>query len=79
MPRWHNKCKRLSHKDSSIIRLQPTHPNHILAIDFVHEKLSNGRSYQMFTVLDDYTREALCVVMRPKMNADDVWMHCTHC
>ena len=26
----------------------------------------------MFTVLDEYTREALCVAVRPKMNAHDV-------
>jgi len=26
----------------------------------------------MLTVLDEYTREALCVTVRPKMNADDV-------
>jgi transposase InsO family protein len=26
----------------------------------------------MFTVLDEYTREALCVAVRPKMNANDV-------
>jgi hypothetical protein len=25
----------------------------------VHDKLSNGRSYKMLTVLDEYTREAL--------------------
>jgi putative transposase len=38
----------------------------------VHDKLSNGHSYKMFTVLDEYTREALCVAVRPKMNANDV-------
>ena len=26
----------------------------------------------MLTVLDEYTREALCVAVRPKMNANDV-------
>ena len=31
-----------------------------------------GRSYKMFTVLDEYNREALCVAVRPKMNAHDV-------
>ena len=72
LPRRHKKRKRLYHKDSSIIRLRPTHPNHIWAIDFVHDKLSNGHSYKMFTVLDEYTREALCVAVRPKMNANDV-------
>jgi putative transposase len=47
-------------------------PNHIWAIDFVHDKLSSGRSYKMFTVLDEYTREVLCVAVRSKMNAHDV-------
>ena len=40
--RQHKKHKRLYHKNSSIIRLRPTHPNHIWAIDFIHDKLSNG-------------------------------------
>ncbi|MGI3171630.1 IS3 family transposase [Pseudooceanicola sp. C21-150M6] len=72
LPHRHKKRRRLYHKDSSVIRLRPTHPNHIWAIDFVHDKLSNGRSYKMLTVLDEYSREALCVAVRPKMNANDV-------
>ena len=72
LPHRHKKRRRLYHKDSSVIRLRPTHPNHVWAIDFVHDKLSNGRSYKMLTVLDEYTREALCVAVRPKMNANDV-------
>lgn len=72
LPQRHKKKRRLYHKDSSIIRRRPTHQNHIWAIDFVHDKLSNGRSYKMLTVLDEYTREALCVAVRPRMNADDV-------
>ena len=71
-PRRHKKRRRLYHKASSVIRLRPTHPNHIWAIDFVHDKLSNGRPCKMLTVLDEYTREALCVAVRPKMNANDV-------
>ena len=48
------------------------HPNHVWAIDFVHDKLSNGRSYKMLTVLDEFTRQALCVEVQEKMNSDDV-------
>ena len=38
----------------------------------MHDKLSNGRSYKMLTVLDEYTREALSVAVRSKMSANDV-------
>ena len=72
LPHRHKKRKRLYHKDSSVIRLRPTHPNHIWSIDFVHDRLSNGRSYKMLTVLDEYTRQALCVTVRTKMGAVDV-------
>ena len=72
LPQRHKKRKPLYHKDSSVIRLRPQYQNHIWSIDFVHDKLSNGRPYKMLTVLDEYTREALCVTVRPKMNADDV-------
>jgi len=72
LPQRHKKRRRLYHKDSSIIRLRPTHPNHVWSIDFVHDKLSNGRSYKMLTVLDEYTRQALAVEVRSRMGADDV-------
>ena len=72
LPERHKKRRRLYHKDSSVIRLRPTHANHVWAIDFVHDKLSNGRSYKMPTVLDEYTRQALCVEVKDKMNSDDV-------
>lgn len=72
LPERHKKRRRLYHKDSSVIRLRPTHPNHVWAIDFVHDKLSKGRSYKMLTVLDEFTRQALCVEVQNKMNSDDV-------
>jgi transposase InsO family protein len=72
LPQRHKKRKRLYHKDSSIIRLRPKYPNHIWSIDFVHDKLSNGRPYKMLTVLDEYTREALCVTAKPRMGNVEV-------
>lgn len=72
LPARHKKHKRLYHHDASVIRLRPKYPNHIWAVDFVHDKLSNGRAYKMLTVLDEYTREALCVTVAPKMGSDDV-------
>ena len=72
LPQRHKKRRRLYHKDASIIRLRPTHPNHVWSIDFVHDKLDSGRSYKMLTVLDEYTRQALAVAVRTRMGADDV-------
>ncbi len=71
-PQRHKKRKRLYHHDASIIRLRPRYPNHVWSIDFVHDKLSNGRSYKMLTVLDEYTREALAVTVARKMTCEDV-------
>ena len=72
LPHRHKKRKRLYHKDSSVIRLRPKYPNHIWSIDFVHDKLSNNRPYKMLTVLDEYTREALCVAVNTKMGSEEV-------
>ena len=72
LPRRHRKRKRLYHKDSSVIRLRPKYPNHIWSVDFVHDRLSSGRKYKMLTVIDEYTREGLCIAVSPKMGAAEV-------
>ena len=72
LPKRHKKRRRLYHKDSPVIRLRPLHQNHIWSVDFVHDKLSSGRPYKMLTVLDEFTRQALCVEVRPKMGSADV-------
>ena len=72
LPQRHKRRKRLYHKDSSVIRLRPHYPNHVWSIDFVHDRLSNGRPYRLLTVLDEYTRQALCVEARSKMGAAEV-------
>lgn len=72
LPHRHKKRKRLYHQDGSVIRLRPKYPNHIWSVDLVHDKLSSGRSYKMLTVLDEYTREALCVSVARWMRSEDV-------
>lgn len=72
LPQRHKKRKRLYHKDASVIRLRPQYENHIWSVDFVHDRLSNGRPYRLLTVIDEYTREALAVVAKPKMGSADV-------
>ena len=72
LPERHKRKRRLYHKDSSIIRMRPNGPNHVWAVDFVHDKLSNNRPYKMLTVVDEYTRQALAVHVAHKMSAADI-------
>jgi len=72
LPMRHKRRKRLYHKDSSIIRLRPKYQNHIWSVDFVHDRLSNGTAYRMLTIIDEYTREALAVIVKLKMGSADV-------
>ena len=72
LPARHKRRKRLYHKDASVIRLRPQYENHIWSVDFVHDRLANGNPYRMLTVIDEYTREALAVIVKPKMGSADV-------
>ena len=72
LPQRQRKRGRLYHKDSSVIRLRPLYQNHVWSIDFVHDRLASGRPYKMLTVLDEYTREALCVEVKDRMGSAEV-------
>ena len=37
-------------------------PNQRWSMDFVHDALSDGRRFRILAVVDDYTRENLCLV-----------------
>ncbi|MEM6356711.1 MAG: DDE-type integrase/transposase/recombinase [Pseudomonadota bacterium] len=72
LPQRHRKRNRHYRHDASVIRLRPMYPNHIWSVDLVHDRLSNGRPYKILTVLDEYTREALCVTVATRMGSHEV-------
>lgn len=39
----------------------PEKINLVWSMDFMHDQLSNGRSYRLFNVIDDFNREGLCI------------------
>jgi putative transposase len=39
----------------------PVQPNERWSLDFVHDRLVNGRTLRMLTIVDDYTRECLWI------------------
>lgn len=53
-------------------RLPVTQPNQRWAMDFMHDVLSGGRTFRVFTLVDVYTRECLALVAAPQFKGTDV-------
>ena len=51
---------------------QATAPNHVWTLDFVQDRLSRGSGIRLLTVLDEFTRESLCIRVERRLKAKDV-------
>jgi transposase InsO family protein len=72
VPRRQRKRGRLWLNDGSCLRLRPLYRNHVWSYDFVADRTHDGRPLRMLTVLDEYTRECLAIVVARQLSADDV-------
>lgn len=72
VPARQPKRGRLWLNDGSCIRLRPERPNHVWAYDFVTDRTTSGKAFRMLTVVDEYTRECLAIVVDRKLNATHV-------
>ena len=75
VPQKHPKRRRLWLNDGSCIRLRPEREGHVWSYDFVQDRTQDGRAFRMLTVIDEYTRRCLAIVVARKLRADDV-LHC---
>jgi len=50
--------KRIQRETPQPLRV-PTAPNDVWSMDFMHDNLSDGRSFRLFNVIDDFNREGL--------------------
>ena len=53
-------------------RLRPERPNHVYAYDFVEDRTRDGRRFRMLNVVDEFTRECLCIRVGRKLRASDI-------
>ena len=72
VPQKQPKRGRLWLKDGSCVRLRSQHRNHVWAYDFVMDRTHDGRAFRMLTIIDEYTRECLAIVVGRRLRSLDV-------
>ena len=72
VPQKQPKRRRLWLNDGSCVRLRPEHKDHVWSYDFVMDRTSDGKAFRMLTIMDEYTRECLSIVVKRKLTSKDV-------
>ncbi len=72
VPARQPKRSRLWLNDGSCVRLRSERPNHVWSYDFVEDRTRDGRRFRMLNVVDEFTRECLCIRVGRKLKAPDV-------
>ena len=72
VPQKQPKRRRLWLNDGSCIRLRPECKDHVWSYDFVMARTSDGRSFRILTILDEYSRECLAMKVDRHINSQDV-------
>jgi putative transposase len=72
VPKKQPKRGRLWLNDGSCIRLRPEHKDHVWSYDFVNARTTDGRAFRMLTIIDEYTRECLAILVERRLTSEDV-------
>jgi transposase InsO family protein len=69
VPRKVHKRRRLGMSENGITRLQARRIDHVWTYDFVKDQTLDGRGIKILTVVDEYTRECLALVVARSITA----------
>jgi len=72
VPQKQPKRGRLWLNDGSCVRLRPEHKDHVWSYDFMIARTSDGRPFRILTILDEYTRECLAILVERRISSQDV-------
>jgi putative transposase len=72
VPQKQPRRGRLWLNDGSCIRLRPEYKDHVWSYDFVTARTADGRAFKMLTIIDEYTRECLAILVERRLTSGDV-------
>ena len=72
VPKKQPKRGRLWLNDGSCIRLRPEYKDHVWSYDFVTARAADGRAFRILTMIDEYTRECLAMMVNRRITSQDV-------
>jgi putative transposase len=72
VPQKQPKRGRLWLNDGSCIRLRPLYKDHVWSYDFMMARTSDGRSFRILSILDEYTRECLAILVERHITSQNV-------
>lgn len=72
VPQKRRKRRRLGTSDNSCVRRRAERPNDVWAWDFVFDRTSNGRQLKWLSIVDEFTRECLCLSVGRRFTSVDV-------
>ncbi len=72
VPQKQPKRGRLWLNDGSCTRLRPEYKDHVWSYDFLVDRTSDGRPFRILTIIDEYTRECLSILVERRISSQDV-------
>jgi putative transposase len=72
VPQTKRKRRRLGTSANGIVRHRATRKDHVWAWDFIHDRTEDGRAIKWLSIVDEFTRECLCLEVNRGMTGGDV-------
>jgi putative transposase len=70
VPRRRRKRLRLGNSTVPADRLRAERPDHVWALDYQFDQTANGRILKLLNIVDEFTREALAIECRRRIDSD---------
>ena len=72
VPQKAKKKRHLGHSANGCAQRRPEHPDHVWAWDFIYDRTHGGRTLKWLSIVDEYTRECLALVVARSITSEEV-------